>query len=130
MRFRWTPDTIARLKELWFSKQPVSEIAEALGTSNDSVESKARRLGFGPHPNARMPKREEPFELPNAEPLDLRRHRHTTCSWPKGHPGTPGFHFCGAKTVPGRPYCEEHCRDAYQPTKPMRIPVVAEKVIA
>jgi GcrA cell cycle regulator len=36
-----------------------------------------------------------------------------TCCWPLGDPGTPGFHFCGGKPVPGKPYCAEHAQLAY-----------------
>ncbi|WP_438381268.1 GcrA family cell cycle regulator [Asaia sp. BMEF1] len=39
--------------------------------------------------------------------------RGPACCWPNGDPGTPGFHFCGAKPVPGKPYCAEHCAIAY-----------------
>jgi len=39
--------------------------------------------------------------------------RGPSCCWPNGDPGTPGFHFCGAKPVPGKPYCAEHCAIAY-----------------
>jgi GcrA cell cycle regulator len=36
------------------------------------------------------------------------------CSWPEGEPGTPDFRFCGKKpTIPGKPYCAEHCTRAY-----------------
>jgi len=35
------------------------------------------------------------------------------CLWPIGDPGEPDFTFCGAKPVPGKPYCEEHCARAY-----------------
>lgn len=37
-----------------------------------------------------------------------------SCSWPVGDPKQPGFHFCGAEAVPGRPYCTTHCGMAYQ----------------
>jgi len=37
-----------------------------------------------------------------------------SCSWPVGDPKQPGFHFCGAEAVPGRPYCASHCSLAYQ----------------
>lgn len=37
-----------------------------------------------------------------------------SCSWPMGDPKQPGFHFCGAEAVPGRPYCSTHCGMAYQ----------------
>ncbi|QCE32664.1 GcrA cell cycle regulator [Acetobacteraceae bacterium] len=36
-----------------------------------------------------------------------------TCQWPFGDPGDADFHFCGGKIVPGRPYCLEHCEQAY-----------------
>lgn len=39
--------------------------------------------------------------------------RGPSCCWPNGDPGTPGFHFCGAKPVAGKPYCAEHCAVAY-----------------
>lgn len=39
--------------------------------------------------------------------------RGPSCCWPFGDPGTPEFKFCGAKPVPGKPYCAEHCAVAY-----------------
>jgi len=36
------------------------------------------------------------------------------CHWPIGHPNEPGFHFCGAPSSPGRPYCTAHCQQAYR----------------
>lgn len=36
-----------------------------------------------------------------------------SCAWPIGDPGDPDFHFCGEKSVPGKPYCEAHCSQAY-----------------
>lgn len=44
---------------------------------------------------------------------DTAPRRGPSCCWPNGDPGTPGFHFCGAKPVPGKPYCAEHCAVAY-----------------
>lgn len=35
------------------------------------------------------------------------------CQWPFGDPRLPGFHFCGAPSEPGKPYCDEHCARAY-----------------
>ena len=43
-----------------------------------------------------------------------------TCKWPIGHPGEPDFHFCGAKSNPGFPYCVDHCGVAYQAQLPRR----------
>lgn len=41
------------------------------------------------------------------------RRRSASCCWPLGDPGTPGFHFCGATPLPGKPYCAEHAAMAY-----------------
>jgi GcrA cell cycle regulator len=41
--------------------------------------------------------------------LDLQPHH---CKWPVGHPGTPGFGFCGDMRVDGTPYCAGHNRRA------------------
>ncbi|MCC7272347.1 MAG: GcrA cell cycle regulator [Alphaproteobacteria bacterium] len=38
------------------------------------------------------------------------------CHWPIGHPNEPGFHFCGAPSAAGRPYCSAHCQVAYRKT--------------
>ena len=37
------------------------------------------------------------------------------CSWPLGATGEDRFYFCGAATVPGKPYCPTHCNLAYVP---------------
>jgi GcrA cell cycle regulator len=36
------------------------------------------------------------------------------CKWPIGDPREADFHFCGGPRVPGMPYCEGHCKRAYQ----------------
>ena len=46
--------------------------------------------------------------------------RSIACCWPLGEPGTPGFHFCGADAVPGKPYCVEHAQLAYVRVKERR----------
>lgn len=37
------------------------------------------------------------------------------CCWPIGEPRAKDFRFCEAAGVPGRPYCDAHCRLAYAP---------------
>lgn len=39
------------------------------------------------------------------------------CRWPVGDPRQPGFHFCGAQQVLGRPYCSEHVALSYDVAK-------------
>jgi len=55
--------------------------------------------------------------LPRPEPL---RTGNATCCWPIGDPGTPGFRFCGAPALIGKPYCAEHAAVAYVRIKDRR----------
>lgn len=43
------------------------------------------------------------------------------CCWPFGEPGTRDFHFCSDASVPGKPYCEQHCGLAYVVAVPLRL---------
>ena len=43
------------------------------------------------------------------------------CRWPSGDPKHEGFGFCGANTITGIPYCEEHAKLAYQAASRNRI---------
>jgi GcrA cell cycle regulator len=42
------------------------------------------------------------------------------CCWPEGEPGTKTFRFCEASSVPGKPYCLDHCKTAYRPVHDRR----------
>ena len=42
------------------------------------------------------------------------------CRWPMGDPDSENFHFCGETVFTGKPYCYEHCRQAYQLTPPKK----------
>lgn len=90
----------------------------------------------------------EPFQP--SEELDVPLHQRKTvetleeksCRWPIGDPQDEAFHFCGADKVTGLPYCEFHCRKAFQPPQgkkpsgspkvtPARpeMPVAAEQIV-
>jgi Bacterial dnaA protein helix-turn-helix/GcrA cell cycle regulator len=49
----------------------------------------------------------------------------TTCRFPIGDPGEPGFHFCGEAPIARYPYCARHTRIAYQPDSALEQPVPA-----
>ena len=51
--------------------------------------------------------------------LELASLRPDQCRWPIGDPDSEGFLFCGEPVFVGKPYCYEHCKQAYQfaPTK-------------
>lgn len=42
---------------------------------------------------------------------------HGDCRWPIGDPRHADFHFCGAQSVLGRPYCTEHWQQSFDVTK-------------
>ncbi|TDR87220.1 GcrA family cell cycle regulator [Enterovirga rhinocerotis] len=53
--------------------------------------------------------------IPVSERISIMELRETTCRWPLGDPTSADFGFCGGRSVTGLPYCEAHCRIAYQP---------------
>ena len=90
----WDDDRTERLKELFFSGLTARQIAEALpieGLTKSAVIGKLYRLGLSK-------KKEEPTKLVSLY----------VCQYPFGHPGEPGFHFCGKPVDPQRSYCDEH----------------------
>jgi GcrA cell cycle regulator len=86
------------------------------------------RRALQPHPKPMMPPLQRalpaqdavaaPPPPPREQPrtyAQARAHGGTkSCSWPMGDPKQPGFHFCGEPSEPGRPYCANHCHQAYQ----------------
>jgi len=50
--------------------------------------------------------------------LELASLKTNQCRWPIGDPDSENFHFCGKTVFVGKPYCYEHCRQAYQFTTP------------
>jgi GcrA cell cycle regulator len=63
--------------------------------------------------------------IPEAERRGIDGLTEDQCRWPIGDPQMADFHFCNGVKVPGLPYCEHHCRRAYQPPQERRkrIPV-------
>ena len=49
--------------------------------------------------------------------MDLRD---TMCRWPLGDPTSVDFRYCGSRSGPLGPYCEEHAQLAFQPTQERR----------
>ena len=55
-----------------------------------------------------------PAAAPALQPVPSRpASRRMACCWPIGEPGTPGFHFCDAEALSGKPYCAAHAQLAY-----------------
>jgi len=121
----WTDETIERLKTLWAQGHSASRIADELGEgiTRNAVIGKAHRLGLKARPSpvrvdgaktksgSAKAKRKKAAKKKTIGLLDLTERM---CKWPIGHPGESDFHFCGAESVPGTPYCQAHCGEAYQ----------------
>ncbi len=52
--------------------------------------------------------------------LQMANLKPNQCRWPIGDPDSESFHFCGETVFTGKPYCYEHCRQAYQFTSPKK----------
>ena len=52
--------------------------------------------------------------------LEMARLKPNQCRWPIGDPDSEHFHFCGETVFVGKPYCYEHCKQAYQFTPPKK----------
>lgn len=52
--------------------------------------------------------------------LEMANLKPNQCRWPIGDPDSEHFHFCGETVFVGKPYCYEHCRQAYQFTPPKK----------
>jgi GcrA cell cycle regulator len=103
----WTAERINMLSRLWEEGLSTAEIGRRLGLTKNAVIGKAHRLGLKGRPS--------PVKAPPPQPLRpvVVGFSGPTCSWPFGHPGERDFHFCGARALPGKPYCAEHSAIAY-----------------
>lgn len=121
----WTDERIDELKVLWAEGLTTGEIGKRLGVSKNAVVGKAHRLGLKGRPSpikrngaaepaakpARQkaaPAKEPPKKIRSVVDLSAQ-----ACRWPIGDPREPGFHFCGAPSIPSKPYCAEHAAIAY-----------------
>jgi GcrA cell cycle regulator len=73
-------------------------------------------------PKLPAPVRVDPVSnIPQAQRKTVETLLANDCRWPFGDPASPDFHFCGHRTKDGRPYCDAHLRQAFQPAKPRAV---------
>ena len=111
----WTEDKIKKLKKLWSVGKATAEIAKTLGMSKNSIIGKVHRLNLISRPS---PIKKEKVVKKKVAPkkqgiIRLMDLKINTCRWPIGDPKDEDFHFCGEQTVTGKPYCLQHCQEAY-----------------
>ena len=124
----WTAEKIKQLKKLWLKGKSTIEIGKELGISKNAVVGKVHRLELAarPSPIKRSQKQvpakprvsRKEIKPKNMTLMDLKL---TSCRWPIGDPKDEDFHFCGADTVTGKPYCAEHCKIAYTSLKELTL---------
>jgi GcrA cell cycle regulator len=120
----WTKERIAKLQKMWEKGLPASQIAEELGeVTRNAVIGKAHRLNLSGRPSPVKTPEKKPKPKAKAKNEGKKEKERVVtllmlteriCKWPIGHPGDQDFHFCGAKSAPGHPYCAEHASIAYQ----------------
>ncbi len=111
----WTAERVELLKELWGEGLSARQIAESLGQiTRNAVIGKAHRLGLSTRTVPSKP------IIGTLNPVTDR-----VCQWPIGDPGAADFHFCGKQSSVNRPYCEDHCMQAYRQTSDSNVKAVA-----
>tara|TARA_Y100000294_G_scaffold136024_1_gene128835 strand:+ start:118 stop:549 length:432 start_codon:yes stop_codon:yes gene_type:complete len=120
----WTKERIAKLQKMREKGSSASQIADELGdVTRNAVIGKAHRLGLSGRPSPVKTQKKKPKPKAKAkyegkkekeQAITLLMLTERICKWPIGHPGEPDFHFCGAKSTPGQPYCADHASIAYQ----------------
>ena len=109
MKNYWTKTKVEKLSKLWGQGVSARDIAEKLGDiSRNAVIGKANRLGLSKKFASEDKTIKKEISASSLVP------NMNGCKWPIGHPGDSDFYFCGKPTIPGKPYCGEHCLVAYR----------------
>jgi GcrA cell cycle regulator len=144
-RNAWSPETTARLAELWEKGLSASLIGAELGVTRNSVLGRAFRLGLGkrreayPQARRRVPtwrKKPDPTSRPSrvlvvksnveffdptltsnfcANPVDILGITADQCRWVIGEPRE--LKFCGEAKFANHSFCARHSRIAYRPAR-------------
>ena len=121
----WTDERLAKLRELWDKGLSISQIGEELGVTRNAIAGKAHRLGLPKRQSPISQKKAAPVEVVVEEPADLPLRMalrklnwsRSKCVWPTGDPKHTDFSFCGKPIIAGKPYCNDHCIEAYTTTR-------------
>lgn len=127
----WTEERLEKLRELWAEGLSITQIGDALGVSRNAIAGKAHRMGLPKRPSPIAKSKPKPAAKTTPPPmpdrvlplrLELRQLEwsRSKCCWPTGDPKHNGFKFCGDTIVPGKPYCLDHCKEAYTTSRENR----------
>ncbi len=90
------------------------------GMTPQSHGATALKMDMSPAPAPEPESRPIAELVPLAQRATILTLTERTCKWPIGDPSTDDFYFCGHNSDPGVPYCQYHCRIAYQPAADRR----------
>ncbi|MDE6250317.1 MAG: GcrA cell cycle regulator [Alphaproteobacteria bacterium] len=104
----------APAKKTTASKATASKTAPKKAAPKEAAAPKATSDKKSLNKNLAMHQRiiQHSLEMANLKP--------NQCRWPIGDPDSEHFHFCGETVFVGKPYCYEHCKQAYQFTPPKK----------
>jgi GcrA cell cycle regulator len=111
--------------------KPAPKVARSSKARPTAPHRPAARLRVAGNTALKIHARPAPLRAPAQVPIEdlvvpislkvsLLALNDSMCKWPIGDPGADGFHFCGHRNFTGRPYCEYHCRLAYEPVNDRR----------
>lgn len=103
------PSPIKKTKPATAEKKPAAK-AKAKATP---AKEKTPLVSKTIMPIPAAPRRERK-QTPKGKGLSILDLTDRICKWPLGDPQEEDFHFCGDAVHPGRPYCVDHCTEAYQ----------------
>lgn len=110
----WTEEKVAELTKLWDEGLTTGEIGKKLGVSKNAVVGKAHRLGLEGRPSPIKRVADSGKSTKKAKKkIGITDLTSKTCRWPIGDPRDDDFHFCDKEAIPTKPYCLEHCEEAY-----------------
>ena len=91
----------------------------------ESAKPKAKRRTSNSALRTLLERRDKPFvdivndaDIPVEDLVSVQELGRNSCRWPIGDPKSDDFGFCGREKVSGLPYCEAHCRRAFEAPKP------------
>lgn len=99
---------IAEKKSMMGAKSTAAKVVPGKKVSEPKESTKALNKNLAMHQRIIQ----HSLEMANLKP--------NQCRWPIGDPDSENFHFCGEQVFVGKPYCYEHCKQAYQFTPPKK----------
>ncbi|WP_018997699.1 GcrA family cell cycle regulator [Hirschia maritima] len=101
--------------------QPAAASAKPAAAAGSNKRKPAKEAASGNlSPSMAPVANVKPKRLNNGDMVTVMTVSDSMCKWPVGDPTDPDFGFCGHSTDGDSPYCAEHAKLAYQPSRKKR----------